>query len=39
MPNTEIVRRDLDPEPMPHLDSMVLASGRPDIAPSAGRVS
>jgi FMN-dependent NADH-azoreductase len=32
MPGLEIVRRDLDADPIPHLDSRLLAAVRPDIA-------
>jgi FMN-dependent NADH-azoreductase len=32
MPDTEVVRRDLDADPIPHLDSRLLAAVRPDIA-------
>jgi FMN-dependent NADH-azoreductase len=32
MPDLEFVRRDLDAEPIPHLDSRLLAAVRPDIA-------
>src|SRR5437762_1082121 len=32
MPNLEIVRRDLDADPIPHLDSRLLAAVRPEIA-------
>src|SRR6266436_1016518 len=32
MPDTEVVRRDLDADPIPHLDSRLLAAARPDIA-------
>ena len=32
MPGTEVVRRDLDSDPIPHLDSRLLAAVRPDIA-------
>ena len=37
MPGLEIVRRDLDADPIPHLDSRLLPTIRPDIA--AGAVS
>jgi FMN-dependent NADH-azoreductase len=32
MPHIEIVRRDLDADPIPHLDSRLLAAVRPEIA-------
>ena len=32
MPRLEVVRRDLDADPIPHLDSRLLAAVRPDIA-------
>ena len=32
MPDLQVVRRDLDAEPIPHLDSRLLAAVRPDIA-------
>jgi FMN-dependent NADH-azoreductase len=32
MPGLEVVRRDLDADPIPHLDSRLLAAVRPDIA-------
>src|SRR5437870_2497126 len=32
MPSLEVVRRDLDADPIPHLDSRLLAAVRPDIA-------
>ncbi len=32
MPDTEVVRRDLDADPISHLDSRLLAAVRPDIA-------
>jgi FMN-dependent NADH-azoreductase len=32
MPDIEVVRRDLDADPIPHLDSRLLAAVRPDIA-------
>jgi len=32
MPNLEIVRRDLDADPIPHFDSRLLAAVRPEIA-------
>src|SRR5882724_12670869 len=35
MPGTEVVRRDLDADPIPHLDSRLLAAVRPDIAANA----
>src|ERR1700693_939748 len=35
MPGLEIVRRDLDADPIPHLDSRSLAAVRPDIAANA----
>ncbi len=35
MPGLEVVRRDLDANPIPHLDSRLLAAVRPDIAANA----
>jgi len=35
MPGLEVVRRDLDADPIPHLDSRLLAAVRPDIAANA----
>src|SRR5260370_27031028 len=35
MPGVEVVRRDLDADPIPHLDSRLLAAVRPDIAANA----
>jgi FMN-dependent NADH-azoreductase len=35
MPEIEVVRRDLDADPIPHLDSGSLAAVRPDIAAEA----
>jgi FMN-dependent NADH-azoreductase len=32
LPRLEVVRRDLDADPIPHLDSRLLAAVRPDIA-------
>src|SRR6267378_164133 len=32
MPGVEVIRRDLDADPIPHLDSRLLAAVRPDIA-------
>ena len=32
MPDVEVIRRDLDADPIPHLDSRLLAAVRPDIA-------
>ena len=32
MPGVEVIRRDLDANPIPHLDSRLLAAVRPDIA-------
>jgi FMN-dependent NADH-azoreductase len=32
MPRLEVLRRDLDADPIPHLDSRLLAAVRPDIA-------
>jgi FMN-dependent NADH-azoreductase len=37
MPGLEIVRRDLDADPIPHLDSRLLAAARPDLAALAAR--
>jgi FMN-dependent NADH-azoreductase len=40
MPGVEVIRRDLDADPIPHLDSRLLAAVRPDIAvPSATRAA
>src|SRR5258708_35005446 len=36
MPGVEVVRRDLDADPVPHLDSRRLAAVRPEIAANAG---
>ena len=35
MPGVEVIRRDLDADPIPHLDSRLLAAVRPDIAANA----
>lgn len=35
MPGVEVIRRDLDADPIPHLDSRRLAAVRPDIAANA----
>ena len=32
MPGVDVIRRDLDADPIPHLDSRLLAAVRPDIA-------
>jgi FMN-dependent NADH-azoreductase len=32
MPGVDVIRRDLDADPIPHLDSTLLAAVRPDIA-------
>jgi FMN-dependent NADH-azoreductase len=35
MPGVDVIRRDLDADPIPHLDSTLLAAVRPDIAANA----